>query len=90
MATKLNLAWFKNCKTEEARKELRIDIANARNVLDALVDVINEYVDISEAKQTRDDGYDKANWAFYQADKIGEKRAFNKILKLISYKNVDK
>lgn len=57
-------------------------IASSDIVLQALSLHIQEL--IKEREKTSALDYDKASWAFHQADRNGELRAFNTILKTIT------
>lgn len=90
MKAKHSLTWFKNCKTPNDKKELAVDIANARHVLNTLHQIIEDYEEESNRAKLALDNYDKASWGYYQADRNGEIRAYRKILKLVEEKPLDK
>lgn len=87
-AIKHNSTWFKKCKTEREKKELRADIANARYVLNTLHAILEGYIASSQSRQSDENNYEKPSWAYLQADKIGEIRAFNKVISLIEEKSL--
>lgn len=77
----LSAKWFSQCKTAKEREELEKYLKNCVNVLGLLTKIVKE--DLKAATTAKRTDYDKAAWAYYQADQNGEARALRKILELI-------
>jgi hypothetical protein len=82
--TKINSKWFSHFKGEKDRKDFEGYIRNSINLLERLTDIVNQKILELECPSTED--YTTASWAFKQADRIGQLRAYREILKLTDLK----
>jgi hypothetical protein len=76
----LNSKWFRGNETPDEKRQKEITVRNARHVLDLLSEVIEQ--EIRELSKTKFDDYDSPGYSLKRADKDGQVRAFDKILKL--------
>jgi hypothetical protein len=75
--------WTKHLpKTEQ--EEFRKAMLAARPVLTRLKVLLEEALAASQKEQLSKVCYKSSSWPMYQADCIGEQRAFQKIIKLIT------
>lgn len=81
-----SVKWVKGCKTDAERKEVVAKIQAALPALSLLEKIIEEEIAIARRNRVKKDLYDSPNWSCFQADSIGEERAYTAILKLISIK----
>ena len=65
---------------------MRADLLASLPVLKELGRILEEKKESSRKARTAKDKYDCASWPYLQADGIGEERAYDTILKLISIK----
>ena len=80
---KISTRWFKGLKEEQDKKELKANLLNSREVLNALVRIIEEDLETSVKEARKEDNYELPSWSHYQADKLGEQRAYQKIINFI-------
>jgi len=76
--------WIKHLEDDKLKEEFLLKLVAARDVLKRLTQLLEDDIKVSTKKSQANDGYENTNWAFYQADLIGEMRAYNKIIKLIN------
>ena len=74
--------WTKKL-TDEQEKDFRSSISSSVPVLKQLRMIVKEDKKASETSQSSRE-YTDASWAYSQADSIGEKRAYDKVLKMIN------
>lgn len=48
-----------------------------------LSEIIKEKIETKRTSSISNDGYDKPNWAYYQADSVGFERAMKEILSIL-------
>ena len=75
-------AWLHGCKGEEAKTSRRGILLSNRDSLDILKEIL-----LKKVKESKEVDYEKASWAYYQADSNGYNRALTEVLDLI---NLDK
>lgn len=78
----LSTQWLTNTKGD-ARKKLEDSIRHSTVALDRLREILEGKLQAVNTTSPKD--YDKAAWPYYQADKNGEKRALEDILKLLDF-----
>jgi hypothetical protein len=71
--------WFLDCKTEAERQKRKELVENAQVALDILAKIC--YNSIRDVEKSSED-YSSPSWAFQQADIVGQKKAYNAILKM--------
>lgn len=71
--------WLKHTKDKSKTKE---SIANSKYTLDLLKDILNK--ELQELDVDKKEDYNIPNWSYYQADKIGYKRAIKSFIKLLT------
>lgn len=76
---RIQTGWISHLKQEE-RDEFISNIMAASPVLERLQEIIEGLIDASETDMRKVDNYKLAAWPYLQADRIGEQRAYNKIL----------
>jgi hypothetical protein len=75
--------WFKECKTNADKEQVRKLLYSNKEGFDRLKDILEPM--LKDAPPTAD--YDSPSWAYKQADRIGYNRALTTVLDLI---NLDK
>lgn len=83
---KLSVKWVKHCKTQEQKKEVMAQVLAAKPALSLITKIITEELELLRKKKVGKDLYSNPNWAYCQADAVGEERALRSILKLLSIK----
>ena len=78
--TKINSKWSSHLKDEKDKKDFEGYIKNSINLLERLTDIVNQKVLELQCPSAED--YTTASWAFKQADRIGQLRAYRENLKL--------
>ena len=68
---------------EDEREEFEGLLLNAKRVLDVLALIIQDDIKESESRMQKRKGYESPNWAYQQADEIGNQRALMEVLKII-------
>lgn len=76
----LNSKWFKGSETPDEKKQLEITVRNARHVLDLLSQIIEQH--IQELDKSKYSDYDLPNYSLKRADRDGQVRALENLLKL--------
>ena len=77
----MNVKWTSHIKDAQQRKDFEAYIRNSSSVLERLTDIINTKVDALDCPAF-DPDYEDAAWAYKQADRNGQLRAYLDILKL--------
>lgn len=76
--------YLKWAKTEEEKKTFVGQALAAQPFIKKLINILEKDYDALEEQRVSREQYDKSSWPFYQADKIGEQRAYKKIIKLLN------
>lgn len=76
-------SWLKDAKNTEERKELEKTLRNSRFALDILAKMV--YNISKDIEKSKFDDYDSPSWAYSQADKNGQLRAYRRILDLLDF-----
>ena len=84
---KIYTKWVKNLKTDQSKQEFLAKLMASKDVLLRLSALIEEDLAASDTNALNKDKYDCANWAYLQADKVGEQRALKKVLKIIDLRD---
>lgn len=71
---------------DTGKSDLKASLLASNFAFKQLARLIQEDIDSSIKIQEAKGGYDCPNWAYSQADTIGELRAYKKILRLINIK----
>ena len=77
----MNVKWTSHTKDAQQRKDFEAYVKNSSSVLERLTDIINIKVDALDCPAF-DPDYEDAAWAYKQADRNGQLRAYLEILKL--------
>ena len=75
--------WYKHCKTQEEKVQVQAALSEAQFVFRILDKLIQEDLRVTYKEKITKESYKDPSWAYHQADKNGEIRAYTKILKLI-------
>ena len=78
---RLSTEWTQHLKTPEERKTFEGYVRNSKSLLEVLERIVNNKLKILET--AKDEDYDKASWAYYQADRLGQIRAYKHIKETI-------
>lgn len=81
---KFSTRWIKHLKEDQHKQEFMTSLLAAKPVLTRLGQLLEEDIKTSQSGSLTKDKYESPNWAYLQADKVGEQRALNKILKMIN------
>jgi hypothetical protein len=77
--------WNKNLD-DQGKKDLNSSLLASNFAFSQLAVLISDDIDSSVKANETKGGYESPNWAYAQADHIGELRAYRKILRLIDLK----
>jgi hypothetical protein len=77
----MNVRWSSHLKDPEKRKEFEAYVRNSSDILERLTSIINSKVDSLDCPSFEQD-YEDTAWAYKQADRNGQLRAYLEILKL--------
>jgi len=80
----MDLRWFKYCKTEQEKQEIKDYLAAASFLLDRMRKILEEELAISIKESSDKKKYELPSWSEYQADSLGEQRTLRKVLSLIT------
>jgi len=69
--------------TEQQKKDFSAQVVAAHPAMKKLVELIEEELKIAEKTIEDKENYTKAAWPYLQADQIGERRAYKKIVRLV-------
>lgn len=74
--------WFKHLKTKEEQEKFKEVVNSSTLILDRLREIVyNRY---KNGNSISIDDYDSPSWAYKQADRLGEQRAYEFILSLLN------
>lgn len=79
----MNLKWYVGCPQPDDKVERGQLYNSCQQILLVLRDIVEKDLEAAQTKQLSEATYDKAAWAYYQADKNGELRALKNILELL-------
>lgn len=79
----MNKTWYKDCKDDKEKEERSHNLVAAVPSLRVLKSILLDYKRDIEYNQSKADLYDSPNWAYQQADFLGQKRSLDKILELL-------
>lgn len=82
---KIYTKWIKHLKGDDRQKEFLNRLMASKDVLNRLQTIIEEEIKSSSVNAKKKNSYSNPNWAYLQADNVGETRAYNQILKIISF-----
>jgi hypothetical protein len=85
---KISNTWIKNLKDKKEEQEFQAALLSSRRVLKRLEEIIEQDISACDKAMLDKNNYSKAAWPYKQADGIGEKRAYTKILNLIKIEEV--
>ena len=74
----MKAAWFKDCKTKKEKEAVAQTLRSQREGLDRLKEILEPM--LKDTTPAAD--YDSPSWAYKQADRNGQLRAYLEILKL--------
>jgi hypothetical protein len=77
----MNVRWTSHLKDPEKRKDFEQYIRNSTTILERLTEIINNKIDALDCP-AYDSDYEDSAWAYKQADRNGQLRAYLEILKL--------
>lgn len=78
----MNHVWFKDCKTDKDKQDLKDNLLNNKYLLDKLSEICYNMLKESDSVVKPDD-YDCPSWSHKQAHKNGHTEAVQKILKIL-------
>lgn len=75
--------WTKGL-TEQQKKDFDAQVVAAYPAMKKLVELLEEELNSTEKAVEDKENYSKDSWAYFQADLIGEKRVYKKIIRIIN------
>lgn len=75
--------WTKGLSDQEI-KEFQTSVVSAQKLLKKIKEVAEEELSYTENASLDKDNYTLPAWPYFQADVLGQQRAYNKVLKLIN------
>ena len=78
---RLSTEWTQHLKTKEEKDKFEAYIRNSTGLLEILEKIINNK--LNKLETTKDEDYDKPSWANYQADRLGQIRAYKHLKETI-------
>lgn len=79
----MQIEWFKDCTTEEAKAERKELIKTARPTLKVLKNILQKRIEAEELYGVKKERYDSPVWSHVQADINGTVRTLRSILSLL-------
>lgn len=76
--------WFKGVKNPDVKKDIRSRFPDALPVRRRLQEICELKIKEAQKQSGLSNNYDKPNWAMWQADLVGYKRALTEISELLS------
>lgn len=83
---KTSVKWFEGAKSDKDKQEIREKLLSALPAFELLKSIIEREKLSGKNYRSKKDAYDSPAWAYLQADGVGEERAYNNILKLLTIK----
>jgi len=83
----MNLTWTKG-KSEDEKNILTQEYIQAYHLRERLEEILEEKIQSCQKAMRDLDKYDQASWPYYQADRLGQIRAYEEIISLFSKKDV--
>lgn len=80
---------MRGCQTEAEKLERKEMVKSARPTLKVLRNVLEKRMQDLEANAQKSEHYEKASWAYYQADHLGAMRAYNYVLSLLDQEETE-
>tara|TARA_R110000803_G_scaffold38016_3_gene82056 strand:- start:1097 stop:1372 length:276 start_codon:yes stop_codon:yes gene_type:complete len=80
-AKRLSTEWTQHLKTKEEKEGFEAYVRNSVGLLEILEKIVDKK--LKKLETAKDEDYDKASWAHYQADRLGQIRAYNHIKETI-------
>lgn len=80
----MNSAWTSHLRDKDEKEKFQAYVSSSVGVLDRLTELIQRKLEEIDCPTLVD--YDVSSWAFKQADRIGQARAYKEILKLTDLK----
>lgn len=74
----------------DERKSYSQYLQHNKELLDRIIEIIKEDLDISLKEMRSVASYDKPAWSEFQADKLGEQRAYAKMIALLTLDREEK
>lgn len=82
----LSSRWTKHLKDKESKQKFEERLLLAQDIWDVLKNIIEEDLNAVDKDIMNKDNYFMPAWSEFQADRIGSKRALQKVLNLIPTK----
>lgn len=76
--------WTKHLPSSEDQKKFVAYVKNNKELLDHIILMLREDLDAATRKQRSRDAYDKAEWPYFQASMLGEQRALDAVIDLLT------
>jgi hypothetical protein len=80
----MKTVWLKDCKTDAEKAERKEMIRSAAPTLKVLKNILENMMAEQEAQAMKKDSYEKASWAYLQADHLGAMRTLKTINDLLT------
>lgn len=87
MNNKVLTVWTKNLKDQKEKEEFVTVLKHSPRVLRRLNEIIDESMQELVAKEESEDSFDIPNWHLYQANILGQRKAYKKIKQLLAFLN---
>lgn len=79
----MNVKWSSHIKDSKDKKDFEAYVKNSSSILERLTDLIEKKIEDAEVPKA---DYESSAWAYKQADRIGQIRAYKEILSLTKLK----
>ena len=76
-------SWAKGL-TEQQKNDLQLNIRASQPFIKRVLEILEGRLAACEQLGLSRDSYDKASWPYFQADLLGEQRAYRKIIDLFN------
>lgn len=81
----LDMAWVRDAKTEDQKKDFEQYLRNNTRLFDKLNAIMDEWEDALDKQERSKDQYDVTNWQALQAHRNGNVEIIQKLRDLISF-----
>jgi len=80
---KIASKWTKHLKTTKDKQDFKTRLFASKEITDVLKGLLQEDLNISNSEMRKESNYTLPSWAEFQADKLGEQRVLERLIKLL-------
>ena len=80
---RLDRKWTSHLKKKEEKEEFRRLVIAAKPVLDRLKAILDKQLEESLVVSAKEDTFEMAAWAEYQASQLGEQKTYRKVIGIL-------